>query len=276
MRDSSPNLLHPPSDGMEVDVNTSITDVVPNTTLQVAEVQEPPTSMPSSGIPGSRFYGSIPKQGNPEPVVIVDNEDSGEDQQQEAEVDDMLAVTQTSTRDLPAQTYIFTLDSLGTRHPQAIKVLRQYLKREAKDKFNFDEVRVAASKQVQVPVQPNTWDCGIYLLHFVKVLMSARSEFVEQILSTKGTMPSSERKKMWQDHEVPQFRDHLKSRIIQLSEEWKAEKTVREDDANKRSGDPVEVETLSSEGEVDIVEDIPTVKATRGPKQRQHATRLRG
>ncbi|KAG6377143.1 hypothetical protein JVT61DRAFT_1195 [Boletus reticuloceps] len=294
MRDPSPNLVHPPSDSMDVDADTSVTDPVPNTTLQVAEVQEPPTSKQSSGIPVSRFYGSISKQGNPEPVVIADNEDSGEDQQQEAEVDDMLAVTQYSTGDLPAaQTYIFTLDSLGTRHPQAIKVLKQYLEREAKDKYNFDEVRVAVGKQVQVPVQPNTWDCGIYLLNFVKVLMSAPSEFVEQILSvrdihtnmpaeittplqTRGTMPSSERKKMWQDHEVPEFRDHLKSRIIQLSQEWKAEKTVREEDANKRSGDPVEVETLSSEGEVDIVEDIPVVKATRGPKQRQHATRLRG
>ncbi|KAF8442853.1 hypothetical protein L210DRAFT_3476959 [Boletus edulis BED1] len=277
MRDPSPNLVHPPSDSMDVDADNSAIDVVPNTTLQVAKVQEPPTSNLSSGIPVSRFYGSISKQGNPEPVVIADHEDSGEDQQQEAEVDDMLAVTQSSTGDLPAaQTYIFTLDSLGTRHPQAIKVLKQYLEREAKDKFNFDEVRVAVGKQVQVPVQPNTWDCGIYLLNFVKVLMSAPSEFVDQILSTRGTMPSSERKKMWQDHEVPEFRDHLKSRIIQLSQEWKAEKTVREEDVNKRSGDPVEVETLSSEGEVDIVEDIPVVKATRGYRQRQHATRLRG
>lgn len=90
-------------------------------------------------------------------------------------------------------------------------------------------------------------------------------------------MPSSERKKMWQDHEIPQFRDYLNSRIIQLSEEWKAEKTVREQETSKqRSGDVLEVEALSSEGEVDIVEDIPSVKATPGPRQKQPATRLRG
>ncbi|KAF8546881.1 hypothetical protein OG21DRAFT_1450806 [Imleria badia] len=108
--------------------------------------------------------------------------------------------------------------------------------------------------------------------------MSAPSEFVDQILSTRGTMPSSERKKMWQDHEIPQFRDHLKSRIIQLSEEWKAEKTVREQETSKRrSGDVLEVEALSSEGEVDIVEDIQSVKArTAGPRQNQLATRFRG
>ncbi|KAI9573550.1 hypothetical protein HD554DRAFT_2167133 [Boletus coccyginus] len=259
IRESSPNLVHPPSDSMDMDADPSVTDVIviPNPTC----------------IPVSQFYA---KPGDVKPVETIDNEDSGEDQQQEAEVDDMLAVTQSSTVDLP-QTYIFTLDSLGARHPQAIKVLKHYLASEAKDKRNFDEVRGAVGKQVQVPVQPNTWDCGIYLLHFVKVFMDAPSEFLEQILSTRGTMPSSERKKMWQDHEIPQFRDYLGSRIIQLSEEWKDGKTVREEVTNKRgSKDVLEVETLSSEGEVDIVEDIPSVKATPGPKQKQLAKRCRG
>lgn len=90
-------------------------------------------------------------------------------------------------------------------------------------------------------------------------------------------MPSSDRKKMWQDHEIPQSRDYLKSRIIQLSEEWKAEKTLRDGEVNRRrSGDALEVEALSSEGEVDIVEDIPRIKAAPGPKQTHPATRLRG
>lgn len=90
-------------------------------------------------------------------------------------------------------------------------------------------------------------------------------------------MPSSERKKMWQDHEIPQFRDDLKSRVIKLSEEWRAEKTVREGEPSKRRcGDVLEVEALSSEGEVDIVEDIPIAKATPGSRQKQPATRLRG
>ncbi|KAG8214645.1 hypothetical protein J3R82DRAFT_9723 [Butyriboletus roseoflavus] len=272
IRDSSPlvtpELIYPPSDSMDVDTDISVTSAVSNTICET-------TSKPSSGIPASQFYRSMPKSGDVKPVVVVDNEDSGEDQQQEAEVDNMLAVTQSSSGDLPPQTYIFTLDSLGTRHPQAIKVLRQYLTSEAKDKRNYDEVRDAVGKQVQVPVQPNTWDCGVYLLHFMKVFMSAPSEFLDQILSTRGTIPSSERKKMWQDHEIPQFRDNLKSRILQLSEEWKAEK--REEEASKRrGGDALEVEALSSEGEVDIVEDLPSAKAIPGSRQKQPAARLRG
>lgn len=170
VRDSSPNLVHPPSDSMDVDVDTSVTYVVPVPTCEVGEVPEPSTSKPSSGVPANQFYGTVHESRDTQPVVMEDNEDSGEDQQQEAEVDDMLAVTQSPTSDLPpqyvpssklksvllicgrhlARTYIFTLDSLGTRHPQAIKVLKEYLKSEAKDKRNFDEVRAAVGKQVQV------------------------------------------------------------------------------------------------------------------------------
>lgn len=52
--------------------------------------------------------------------------------------------------------------------------------------------------------------------------------------------------KMWRDHEIPQFRDNLKSRIIQLSERWKAEKTIQEEES-KRSGDVLKVEASSFE-----------------------------
>ncbi|KAF8546882.1 hypothetical protein OG21DRAFT_1027214 [Imleria badia] len=176
-RDLSPDLVHPPSDSMDVDAGTSVTDVIPNPTCEVAEVLGPSTSKPPSGIPVSQFYACMPKPEDEKQVVIVDNEDSGEDQQQEAEVDDMLAVTQSPTGDLPAQyvaplqaetstlidscyrlarTHIFTLDSLGTRHPQAIKVLKQYLISEARDKRSFDEVRDAVGKQVQVYYLPTS------------------------------------------------------------------------------------------------------------------------
>lgn len=103
MRDSSPYLVHPPSDSMDVDADTSVIDLVPNPTSGVTEVQKPSMSRPSSGIPSSQFYGSVLKGGEAQPVVIEDNEDSDEDQQQEAEVDDMLAVTQNSVGDLPSQ-----------------------------------------------------------------------------------------------------------------------------------------------------------------------------
>ncbi|KAG6374945.1 hypothetical protein JVT61DRAFT_3700 [Boletus reticuloceps] len=43
-----------------------------------------------------------------------------------------------------------------------------------------------------------------------------------------------ERKTIWWDREVPQLRDYLQSRIIQLSQEWK---DFRGEAANKGAGD---------------------------------------
>lgn len=105
IRDSSPDLTYPPSDSMDVDLDISVTGAVPNPTCKIAEALEPLTSKPSSGIPVGQFYGPMPmpEPGDVKPVAVVDNEDSGEDQQQEAEVDDMLAVTQSSPGDLPSQ-----------------------------------------------------------------------------------------------------------------------------------------------------------------------------
>ncbi|KAG6330376.1 hypothetical protein ID866_8713 [Astraeus odoratus] len=245
----------------------------------LAERRSPPylswSEVPRSSVPVSQFYSSSvskKKEHNvPGEPVVLDSENEESDRKQEAEVDDMLAVTQPQTL---AQTYIFTLDSLGSKHVQAIRVLKNYLAREAKDKRGFDEVRDAIGKQVHVPAQPNTWDCGIYLLHLTKVFMSSPEHHFHLITTTKGTIPSTERKAQWKDEEVPLMREYLSSRITQLSETWKAEKAAKEEEAKKRMSEEVEAEVISSEGEVDIVQVCGDVKGT--PQRKRHAARLRG
>ncbi|KAI6042715.1 hypothetical protein EDC04DRAFT_2658082 [Pisolithus marmoratus] len=234
---------------------------------------------PQSGIPASSFYGPlVSKKRVKKPVaaddsvVIVDSEDES-DKRQEAEVDNMLREVPPDSPQRPSQTYILTLDSLGARHTQVVKVLKTYLSKEAKDKRGFDEVREAVGKQVQVPVQPNTWDCGVYLLHLTKVFMNKPEHYFRMITTTKGTIPSSDRRNIWQDQEVPRFRDYLFARITQLSEAWKAEKAVKEEEARKRKSEELEAEVLSSEGEVDIVDVSGEVKVS---PRRRRVNRLRG
>lgn len=48
------------------------------------------------------------------------------------------------------RTYIFTMDSLGTRHPQAIKRLANYLKMEAQDKKGVQDTSSAIGKFASV------------------------------------------------------------------------------------------------------------------------------
>lgn len=232
-----------------------------------------------SGVSVTRFYGQSflsKKEEKPagEAVVVVDSEDEENDRRQEAEVDDMLVVSQTPSAIRPSQTYIFTLDSLGSKHPQAIKVLKHYLAREARDKRGFDEVRDAIGKQVHVPTQPNYWDCGIYLLHLTKVFMNNPEHHFHIITTAKGTIPAADRNTQWQDHDVPLFRGYLASRITQLAEAWRAEKAAKDGEGKKRKNEEMEPEVISSEGEVDIVDvsGEPKVK----PQRQRAPARLRG
>lgn len=81
------------------------------------------------------------------------------------------------------------MDSLGGRHPAAVKRLQRYLQLEAEDKLKVMETSSAQGKQAivrfllmghclsmlmlnQVPVQPNFCDCGLYLLHFAETFVN--------------------------------------------------------------------------------------------------------
>ncbi|KAH7914279.1 hypothetical protein BJ138DRAFT_1098802 [Hygrophoropsis aurantiaca] len=257
--------------------------------LEVDAIAPPVENRPSpslrNGVPPTRFYGSSPikkgKRKAEEPLTISDSEDNTSDHKQEKEVDDMLTVPDASQGNFPV-THIFTLDSLGGRHPQAIKVLKHYLKMEAKDKKNLepDCTRAAAYKQALVPTQPNYCDCGVYLLHFVETFMSNPTRF-SNLIRSKKTSAHDERKAEWNEEVIPRFRENLISRIENLSDAWKADKAAKEeelkkkkaaagDDPNKGSEDPE-----SSEGEVDIVEDLRQEKPTNPSPKGKPRTRTR-
>ncbi|KAF5382633.1 hypothetical protein D9615_003013 [Tricholomella constricta] len=175
----------------------------------------------------------------------------------------------TSSPNSDATTYIFTFDSLGSRHPQAIKLLSRYLKKEAQDKLNKTDLSDAVGKQALVPVQPNFCDCGLYLLHFAETFMSDPERYCQVIKArSKGTMNLT-RQDDWKAELTGDMRERLADEIKQLSVEWKQERTMKEEakrkEAAERTG-PIEL-AESSDDEVDIVETIPAVTtAKKGAK----------
>ncbi|KAM6494165.1 hypothetical protein JOM56_010526 [Amanita muscaria] len=177
---------------------------------------------------------------------------------------------------LSPSTYIFTLDSLGTRHLQATKQLNKYLKMEASHKLNNSDTSDAIGKAVPVPTQPNFCDCGIYLLHFARTFMTDPAKYFQTINTSKKPPPASDRKAIWQDHKVGTMRQELTERIKELSDEWK--KTRQE---AKRD----QAETLSdTDSEIEYVETAPApaqakTKTLRSDGKRYKAgrsSRMRG
>ncbi|KAJ7625377.1 hypothetical protein DFH06DRAFT_1229348 [Mycena polygramma] len=152
-------------------------------------------------------------------------------------------------------TYIFTLDSLGTRHPKVVNVLGQYLKHEAQERKGIP-VEMSSKpigKAAPVPHQPNFCDCGIYLLHLAETFISDPSRYYNMIVTQKGITNSVQRQNEWRDDKTKTLRQSLADRIAELSVEWKKNRAAQKE--LKKTQEDVVPE--SSDDDVDIVDTTP-------------------
>lgn len=228
-------------------------------------------------VDAASFYQHAPpkkdkgkRKADPEPQSIVMEIDEEDDE------DGGSVLSGTST------TYIFTFDSLGSRHPAVIKKLSAYLKMEAQDKKKIMNASSAEGRSALVPEQPNSYNCGIYLLHLAETFMSDPGHYRRMILTQKQKVkgiPNEDRHIAWHDHQVSDKREDLAARIRQLSSEWKKERAAKEEAKQKEALNSRTLEVVeSSDCEVDILEPITSSKAKSGGKKKaEHApTRLRG
>jgi hypothetical protein len=131
------------------------------------EGSSPRSSVVTNGITAASFYAPIPtsRKGKRKAADDVDK-DAGEaavvasnlltlhDSSSEAVDARQVAtfnVTSLPNRDVCwDRAFIFTLDSLGSKHPQAVRLLRNYLRLEAKDKRDIDIEPELPGKQAHV------------------------------------------------------------------------------------------------------------------------------
>ncbi|KAG8936385.1 hypothetical protein FRC02_002609 [Tulasnella sp. 418] len=121
------------------------------------------------------------------------------------------------------KTAIYILDSLNLPHSPAIRNLKNWLKSEAEDKKGFDKtgLREAAGSNCQALYQPNSVDCGVYLLHFAETFIKDPPKFVEAF-NTKSLKEHAKRAIFWEKDQLDTKREDLKNLILQLSQDWKA------------------------------------------------------
>ena len=78
---------------------------------------------------------------------------------------------------------IIIFDSLGLRHNQTFKTLREYLVDEAKAKRGIDISREEIhGLHAKVPGQSNYCDCGVFLLHYVERFLHDPERYLPDIL----------------------------------------------------------------------------------------------
>lgn len=147
----------------------------------------------------------------------------------------------------------------------------------------------------QVPSQPNFADCGIYLLHFAKTFLSKPAHYFDLIYQVRSSyllvdhladehlgfektrkITPEQRREDWDEAVVQHFREDLIHRIMRLSEQWKVSRAVKEEDAKRKrkSEELGQSESVESDAEVDIVEDLTAPRAS--PRPKRLAKRMRG
>ncbi|KZP31525.1 hypothetical protein FIBSPDRAFT_883297 [Athelia psychrophila] len=223
-------------------------------------------------VPPVTFYGSGTHKGvgreniigarRPFPLSLDADADAdvdvdiSDDANEQNEVNELLAEPEGTESNInltgrTPRTYIFTLDSLGSKHPQALKILRAYLKFEAVDKLKkqrIEECSDAVGLQAHVLTQPNFCDCGLYLLHLTKTFMK-KPDHLTMIIRTKGKKNIVQRKEEWDDADAQGSRSKLQARILEMSQEWKKHQAEKEEQKQKQGGDKEE----SSDSDIDIV-----------------------
>ncbi|GAA5927358.1 hypothetical protein JCM3775_002525 [Rhodotorula graminis] len=135
--------------------------------------------------------------------------------------------------------WILTFDSLGAPHKQVANRVRDYLVREAASKRGLtetspDEVKVL---KVDVPQQPNSCDCGLYLLHFVETFFKNPQLYLDAALAAHLQPPPSKSKDkgkkdvgkkelesqsfdLWEGNVAQQKRAVMRAEVEQLSKAW--------------------------------------------------------
>lgn len=241
---------------MEVDINSSATTT-------------------TSTIPAAQFYNSTdkgktrawaPRHLSPEvphPDTIMQSTEAPEH-----------AALETSEFDTdPNKTWIFTFDSLGSKHPAAIANLKNYLQLEAQDKKALDPANTTPpeGKLALVPAQPNFCDCGVYLIHFVQAFMKDPKRAIDLILRKKPREYSSrEREADWDAAGIASLRDTLLMQTQSLSDLWKQEKAAKEEQRKRETAEAGPSATASegggapeSDDEIIVSEIVSKAKASR-------------
>ncbi|KAJ5795194.1 Peptidase C48 SUMO/Sentrin/Ubl1 [Penicillium paradoxum] len=84
----------------------------------------------------------------------------------------------------PNQPTIVTFDSLDAPRSPTIRLLRDYTCKEAASKrgVQLDPTEIKGMRARDIPLQPNYWDCGLYLLTYLEKFVQHPDYFMAKVL----------------------------------------------------------------------------------------------
>ncbi|KAI4163629.1 MAG: hypothetical protein LQ342_002663 [Letrouitia transgressa] len=117
----------------------------------------------------------------------------------------------------PDRPCIITFDSLGTPHFATIRILKDYLQEEARDKrpeMEFDDNELKGMTAKQIPQQDNFCDCGLFLLGYMEKFFDDPKDFITKVVKREYDV-----KKDWPKLDPSVMRANLRDMLQNLYRE---------------------------------------------------------
>ncbi|KAL9069338.1 MAG: hypothetical protein Q9161_005618 [Pseudevernia consocians] len=132
----------------------------------------------------------------------------------------------------PRKPAIITFDSLGQTRGQTIRILKDYLREEAKAKrgMEFEESQMKGINAKRIPQQDNFSDCGVFLLGYVDTFLRLETDPKEFITKT---IQQTHEEKDWSKLVTGDLRASIRKQVQELHE---IQTNERREESSKKSG----------------------------------------
>ena len=132
----------------------------------------------------------------------------------------------------PRKPAIITFDSLGQARGQTIRILKDYLREEAKAKrsMEFEESQIRGINAKRIPQQDNFSDCGLFLLGYVDTFLGLETDPKEFITKT---IQQAHGEKDWSKLVPGRLRASIRDQVRELHQIQSIE---RREESAKKSG----------------------------------------
>ncbi|KAL9028565.1 MAG: hypothetical protein Q9196_003084 [Gyalolechia fulgens] len=134
----------------------------------------------------------------------------------------------------PYKPTILTFDSFGTAHFNTVKILKQYLHEEARDKrglMEFDERELQGVTAKDIPEQTNFYDCGLFLLGYIEKMLEDPRDFIDKVMRRELDIKSD-----WLRLDPSKMRAHIRELLMTLYRDQSQEaKIARQSQKNRKT-----------------------------------------
>ena len=162
----------------------------------------------------------------------------------------------------PRKPAIITFDSLGLPRGQTIRILKDYLREEAKAKrgMEFEDSQIKGINAKRIPQQDNFSDCGVFLLGYVDTFLGLESDPKDFITRT---IQQTHGEKDWSKLVPGDLRASIRNQVRELH---KIQTNERREESAKKTGKIAEIDNKKQDSSPSRAPDQAKI-AQKGPSQ---------